>query len=65
MVKTWREEVWRNAERLVNASSDAQRRQVAMQIQENAAAWARAIAAPQTPGYRPQRDAYCEARRAG
>jgi hypothetical protein len=59
MVKGWREEVWRNAERLLNAKSDAERGQVASQIQQGAAAWARMIATPQTPGYRAQRDAYC------
>jgi Family of unknown function (DUF5995) len=59
MVKGWREEVWRNAERLLNAKSAAERRQVATQIQQGAAAWARMIATPQTPGYRAQRDAYC------
>jgi hypothetical protein len=61
MVKGWREEVWRNAERLLNAKSDSERRQVADQIQQNAATWARMMAAPQTPGYRAQRDAYCAA----
>ena len=59
MVKGWREGVWRNAERLVNAKSAAERRQVASQIQQNAALWAEMMAAPQTPGYRAQRDAYC------
>jgi hypothetical protein len=59
MVKGWREEVWRNAERLLNARDAAERRQVAAQIQQGAAAWARMIAAPQQPGYRAQRDAYC------
>ena len=61
MVKGWREGVWRNAERLVNAKSDAERRLVTDQIQQNAATWARLMAAPQTPGYRAQRDAYCAA----
>ena len=61
MVKGWREQVWRNAERLVNAKSDSERKQVADDIQQNAANWARAMAAPQTPGYRAQRDAYCAA----
>ena len=59
VVKGWREGVWRNAERLVNAGSAAARRQVADQIHQNAAAWARMMAAPQTPGYRAKRDAYC------
>jgi hypothetical protein len=62
MVKEWREQVWRNAERLLNARSDADRRQVAAQIQQNAAGWATFMAAPQTPGYRAKRDAYCTAR---
>ncbi|MEA2397811.1 MAG: hypothetical protein QOK25_1367 [Thermoleophilaceae bacterium] len=61
MVKGWREQVWRNAERLVNAKSDSERRQVTADIQQNAANWARLMAAPQTPGYRAQRDAYCAA----
>ncbi|HEX8075074.1 MAG TPA: DUF5995 family protein [Thermoleophilaceae bacterium] len=59
MVKGWREQVWRNAERLLNARSDTERAQVAEQIRQNAAMWARGMAAPQTPGYRAQRDAYC------
>jgi hypothetical protein len=62
MVKEWREQVWRNAERLLDARSDAERRQVATQIQQNAAGWATFMAAPQTPGYRAKRDAYCAAR---
>ena len=59
MVKGWREEVWRNAERLLRAKDAAERRQVATQIHQGAAAWARTIAAPQQPGYRAQRDLYC------
>jgi hypothetical protein len=61
MVKGWREGVWRNAERLLNAGSDVERASVAQQIEQNAAVWARSIATPQQPGYRPQRDAYCAA----
>jgi hypothetical protein len=59
LVKGWRELVWRNAERLVNAEDAAQRRQVAQQIQANAANWARGIAAVEQEGYRGTRDAYC------
>ena len=62
MVKEWRENVWRNAERLLNAKDEQERREVAQQIEDNAAAWARNIAAPEQPGYRAQRDAYCAAR---
>jgi hypothetical protein len=59
LVKGWREGVWRNAERLAAARSDAERREVAAQIQAHAAGWARGMATPQQPGYRAQRDAYC------
>src|SRR3954447_1165593 len=62
MVKEWREQVWRNAERLLAAKTPDERAQVASQIQEYAAEWARMIANPvQVPGYRAQRDAYCGA----
>jgi len=60
MVRQWRENVWRNAERLVNAKSDAERQRVADEIEAYAAGWARNIAAFQQPGYRAQRDAYCQ-----
>jgi hypothetical protein len=59
LVKGWREGVWRNAERLVAARSDAERAQVAAQIQSNAALWARSAFAAAPPGYRATRDAYC------
>jgi hypothetical protein len=60
MVKGWREGVWRNAERLLNARTDAERQLVSGEIETNAANWARMIAStPGPPGYRRQRDAYC------
>jgi len=59
LVKGWREMVWRNAERLLNAEDDNERRQVAEQIQANAANWARGFAAVEQNGYRATRDAYC------
>lgn len=62
MVKGWRELVWRNAERLLNAEDDAEREQVAEQIQANAAGWARGFAAIEQDGYRERRDAYCRDR---
>jgi hypothetical protein len=62
MVKGWREGVWRNAERLVEAKTDAERRQVIDSIETNATTWANLIAGAQVPpGYRAQRDAYCRA----
>jgi hypothetical protein len=63
-VRVWRELVWRNAERLLDAETDAQRQVVANQIQTNAAVWARGIAAVQVPGIRASRDTYC-AKQAG
>jgi hypothetical protein len=61
MVKQWRENVWRNAERLLAAKTRDERAQVAQQIQDYAGGWARMIANPvQAPGYRMQRDAYCQ-----
>jgi hypothetical protein len=63
MVKGWREGVWRNAERLLTARTPAERSLVEATIEGNAATWARAMATPQAPGYRAQRDAYCAARR--
>jgi hypothetical protein len=66
MVKGWREGVWRNAERLVEAKTPQQRQQVIDSIETNAAAWASAIASGEVaqPGYRAQRDAYCAAQAA-
>jgi hypothetical protein len=61
MVKGWREGVWRNAERLVQARTDAERRQVSDSIEANAETWAHAMAHEQVPGYRAQRDAFCAA----
>jgi hypothetical protein len=61
-VKEWREGVWRNAERLMNAKTDAERQQVSDSIEQNAAAWARSILTFQNPpGHRAERDAYCRA----
>jgi hypothetical protein len=59
MVREWREQVWRNAERLVNAESGEERDQIAADIQANAAQWAEGIATTEFPGYRTTRDAYC------
>ena len=59
LVRQWRENVWRNAERLVNAKTEEERAAVASSIQEYAAGWAQQIAAPAMQGYGPTRDAYC------
>jgi hypothetical protein len=65
MVKEWREVVWRNAERLVNATSDEERRAIAEDIRTRAADWARGMASVQTPGDRERRDSYCASRLGG
>ena len=65
MVRGWRENVWRNAERLLQARTPAERAEVAASIEDAAAAWAQAMAAPQQPGYRATRAAYCAAGPAG
>jgi hypothetical protein len=59
MVREWREQVWRNAERLIAAKDKAERDAVAADIKANAAQWAQAFAAAPQPGYRASRDAYC------
>jgi len=60
MVRSFRENAWRNAERLLNARTDAERAQVAASIEAEAEATARMIQAANTvPGYGPSRDAYC------
>ena len=62
IIPTWREVAWRNAERLVSASSDEERADVAASIEAYAASQAEAIRV--ASGYGPlqnsgARDAYC------
>ena len=59
MVKGWREGAWRNAERLLNVRTKAERRRVSESIETNARIWAHAIADEQMPGYRETRDDFC------
>jgi hypothetical protein len=65
MVKGWREGAWRNAERLMNAKTPDERRQVERSIDVTANVWADMIRSGDVPGYRAQRDAYCRARHGG
>lgn len=68
LVRGWREKVWREAERLANAKTHAEREQVASQISAYAQGWAVAIANANLtlpPGYRATRDAYCAAHPVG
>jgi len=64
LVKAWREGAWRNAERLMNAKTAAQRRAVEQSIDVNANAWADAIASGEFSGYRQMRDTYCRTHQA-
>jgi hypothetical protein len=60
IVKRWRQEVWRNAGRLIaTRKRPAAHAAVVEDIEENAANWAEAIASGEAPGYRASRDAYC------
>jgi len=63
LVKLWREGAWRNAERLMNARSEAERREVEASIESGAATWARFISGQEFPGYRATRDAYCQSQK--
>ncbi len=61
LIVAWRENAWREAERLVSARSKAQLERVEEQIEATSTAWARLITSGAEPGYRQTRDAYCEA----
>lgn len=59
VVQMWRENAWRQAERLVGAKSRAELRGVQRDIEVTSTAWARMITGGAFPGYRATRDAYC------
>ena len=59
-VRGWREVVWRHAEQLVNAKTPEERAQVAQRIETYAGLTAQLIAAVPVPGYRAEREAYCQ-----
>ena len=61
LVKSWREQGWRGAERLLAARSVKERHDVARTIRDNATRWAELISSGQMPGYRETRDEYCQA----
>ena len=65
LVKVWRENVWRNAEALLNSKTPDERAQVEQRIEANAEGTARSIVAVTQPGYRAVRDAYCAGHSAG
>ena len=59
MIKSWREQAWRSAERLLSAESAQERDEVGQTIAETATRWAELISSGQMPGYRATRDEYC------
>jgi hypothetical protein len=64
MMKSWREGAWRNAERLINARTAADRKAVSDSIESYSGTWARSIANGEVPGYRTFRDGYCRSHQA-
>lgn len=64
MIVAWRENAWREAERLVAARTRPQLEQVEQQIEATSTTWARMITSGAEPGYRQTRDAYCAAHHA-
>jgi hypothetical protein len=61
-IRGFRENAWRNAERLVNAAAGPERDLVSASIEQEAQAIAQMIVAGNTvPGYGPSRDAHCRA----
>ncbi len=65
MVQSWRENAWRQAERLVEAKTKAQLQAVQRDIEQTSTAWAKLIAGGTEPGHRAVRDAYCATHRVG
>jgi hypothetical protein len=59
LIKSWREQGWRSAERLLAAETPEERSEVADQIRTTAEAWAEMISSGGMPGYRQTRDEYC------
>jgi hypothetical protein len=59
VVKSWREQAWRSAERLLSAGSPAERAAVAARIRESSTRWAEIISSGGMPGWRETRDEYC------
>ena len=62
LVKAWREGAWRNGERLLNAETPGERRQVVEQIRATSNLWAELISAGGLPGTRESRDTFCASR---
>jgi hypothetical protein len=59
LIKSWREQGWRSAERLLAAETPEERHEVAEQIRTTSTVWAQMMASGGAPGYRETRDEYC------
>ena len=59
LIKSWREQGWRSAERLVAAKTPQERHKIARQIRTTSTVWAQMMSSEQTPGYGDMRDQYC------
>ena len=59
MVQGWREDAWRQAERLVSARSKAELQKVQRDIEQTSARYARMITLGSEPGHREVRDEFC------
>ena len=64
MIKAWREGAWRNGERLLNADTRGERRQVVKQIRATSRLWAGLISSGGMPGTRESRDSFCRSQQA-
>ena len=62
LVKSWREQAWRSAERLLAARNRAERQQVVETMRRTSIDWARMISSGGLPGWRETRDEYCRTR---
>ena len=59
LVKLWRENAWRSAERLLAARTPTERAAVVATIAESSLAWATLISSVRFPGYGAARDEFC------
>jgi hypothetical protein len=61
VIQGWREDAWRQAERLLAAKSKAELQRVQQDIERKSAGYARLITGGSMPGHREVRDDYCRA----
>ncbi len=59
VIKSWRENAWRMAERLANADTPAEQHEVVASIRASSTGWAQLISSLEFPGLKDMRDSYC------